>query len=162
MWACQYLQTMFTCSGNSRLPSAMLPLHRCNCFHLITSQSCQYICRVTPLTLCQVVFDFLPILQHLFPYSFPGINLLCLCSVSVLPNTTLHSWSSWGSWLHYLPNPPRFGSLLPLFFTVWLSSCVNWALVHLFRCRVTLYEIVPKCLGVILLTYPVHIFFNLP
>lgn len=65
------------------------PPNRCNCFHLLTCQSSQSICSFTPATLCQVVFDFLSSLQYLLLSSFPGIDWVCLCAVSALPNATL-------------------------------------------------------------------------
>lgn len=79
---------MLTCSGNFHLPSAMPP-NRCNCFHLLTCRSSQSICSFSPVPLCLDVFDFLLSLQYLLPPSFPGIDLVCLCTVSALPNATL-------------------------------------------------------------------------
>lgn len=79
---------MLTCSGNFHLPSAMPP-NRCNCFHLLTCRSSQSICSFSLVPLCLDVFDFLLSLQYLLPPSFPGIDLVCLCTVSALPNATL-------------------------------------------------------------------------
>jgi len=80
---CLHLQPVTVCSAPPLLCCSATPLNQSYSFHLLISpahhlQSSQYICSLTPLTLCQIVFALMPDSQHFFPDCLPGIDPTCL------------------------------------------------------------------------------------